>query len=174
MTHAEAVAFFERRAVIAFAGPAAERRRGEASRRTRTAYHEAGHVVAAHLANAAVWHATIIPECVEVRADGSRLTFLGSATWAEKGLATGDPRPHSKADPTDLQLAVRPLYLFPGCGAWRATLAAARQLRATAREVIETNWRLVEAVAAALLEQDELTAADIKRVIAAAAKGEPT
>jgi len=155
-----------RSVITAFAGLAAERRLRHGSgdgwkpfptsEDKRRAFHEAGHVVAAHLSGDHVYFATILPDpTVRVGRNGESVAG-GHVSHGRH------PKPAKKADDwvsnndSDLRWCAKLCSLMaPDCN-WKTILKTARTLRQHSRDLVDDQWPLVRMFAYELLEKQQL------------------
>ncbi len=131
----------------------------------RTAFHEAGHVVAARALGAPVVSASIVPETAVIR--GEERQISGHVQLTQDSDAARELRDSRVEIMTDVRGAatllklITPAELFD----WRYCLGYVRERRAEADGLLGRNWPAVEAVAAALLKRQMVGRHEIDAVL---------
>jgi hypothetical protein len=147
----------EHRAMLG-SGPGWIRRRSADERR---AFHEASHLVMAHLVG---WHSSnvsIVPD--EDTKVGSG--HAGGVCVVHQGEpADHGPRRPAAEQETDEREAAKLAMLLGGPG-WRGTLRTVRALRHKTSTLIDSSWPLVQRVTQALLRERTLDQAAIERIL---------
>ncbi len=177
-------ALAERRAVIALAGPAAERRAHQGSepgwRRYRTpaellAHHEAAHaVIAAALGNEVV-ELSIRPS-PDVRA-GRKGAVRGYCVHRSRparanelqpdpSTASAVKNPPLECDSDARTAVVMASLLAPGTPDWRQVLRCVRMLRAKARRLVDLHWSEIQKLAFVLEQRGVMGEAEIAQTMA--------
>jgi ATP-dependent Zn protease len=146
-----------------------------------TAYHEAGHAVADYISGRGVAHVTIIPK------DNDYYGLCTARDWPSRVLDTWQveadvvsrlagpeaeallPSLSSELDGEDLELAFLDVLLLTDEREEEA-LALLGRLVVRAKQLVADHWPAVEAVAAALLAEKELSGERAHELIAAAVK----
>lgn len=161
----------EEQAIILLAGNAAARRAGRGSepgwrrqltRDQHTAFHEAGHAVAAVVAGEYAYGLSIVPR-LDIKIGESCVlggfAHHGHARTHDKPLeAPVSPRP-------DIDSAAGLCCLLAPTFAWRDGLAVYRALKARTEALIEDHWHSVKLLAIELNQRKELDQEQIERIL---------
>lgn len=153
-----------------------------------TAYHEAGHAVAAHFLELPLRRATIVPN--EEEGTAGHVLYRPLPQRLREALAYGRPTPAQRvrAENQVISAFAGPIaerryygrrnlvgassdyqqiadFLFALSASDDEVTAYANWLEQRAISLIETRWRAVEAVATALLERQTLSGSEVQGVI---------
>lgn len=161
----------EEQVIILLAGNAAARRairgsepgwRRQLTRDQHTAYHEAGHAVAAVVADEYAYGLSIV-----LRPDikVGKSSILGGFAFHGHSRTSTKPLEVPESPQTDIDSAAGLCCLLAPTFAWRDGLAVYRTLKVRTEALIEDHWRSIKLLAIELNQRKELGQEEIERIL---------